>query len=104
MSITVRMLPSIALAGQMNIQVNGRTYKQALGSFLDVPEFDVPGLAANGWVRVCLSGPTSARPSTNPNLTPPYIASNGLIFFDTTLSAPVVHDGATWRTFAGIAA
>jgi hypothetical protein len=104
MSITVRMLPSIAPTGQMNMSVNGRNYKAALGSFLDVPENDAATLAANGWVRVCLSGPTTARPSTNPNLTPPYVACNGMIFYDLTLSAPVVHDGANWRTFAGVVA
>ena|SRR5271154_4234355 len=104
MSITVRMLPSIAQTGQMNMSVNGRNYKQALGNFVDVLDMDAATLCANGWVRVCLSGPTASRPSTNPNLTPPYTASNGMIYFDTTLSAPVVHDGANWRTFAGVVA
>jgi len=82
------MLPSIAQTGQMNMSVNGRNYKQALGNFVDVLDMDAATLCANGWVRVCLSGPTASRPSTNPNLTPPYTASNGMIYFDTTLSAP----------------
>ena len=101
--MNVRMLPPAAVIGQ-SLTVNGRSYHGTPGSAQDVPDMDAPPLSANSWIRVAISGPTTARPTTNPNTAPPYVAAPGLIFFDTTLSAPVVFDGQTWRTFAGASA
>jgi hypothetical protein len=97
-----RMLPSTKV-GQQAVVANGRTYAGTPGSAQDIPDSDSGVLAANGWTKVSLSGPTSARPSPN-DLSPPYIAGVGVIFYDTTISAPVVFDGQTWRTFIGVSA
>jgi hypothetical protein len=89
------MFPPTAVTAQ-TIAVNGRTYSASPGSALDVPDFDAGALAANGWIKVAPSGPTSARP-TPAATRAPYIAGNGSQFFDTTLTALIVYDGATWR-------
>ena len=65
---THRMLPPALVAGQKitsqgNMQSNGRNYSGSPGAAVDVPDFDVPALSANGWVKVALSGPTGARPT-----------------------------------------
>lgn len=77
--------------------VNGRTYTCAVGSFLDVPDFDGNALTANGWVNVTMGtvGATAARPA-NPK--------KGEVFLDTTLGATVHWDGKTWRNPSGVAA
>jgi hypothetical protein len=93
---TFRMLPPTGIC-QLNRIVNGRTYSSAPGAAIDIVDFDAGVLSANGWVKVALTGPTSARPSTNPNGTPPYLATAGLHYVDTTLDKVVVFDGATWR-------
>jgi hypothetical protein len=90
------MLPPIAV-GQQTTSANGRTYSGVPGTYQDVPDFDAGVLNANGWTRVALSGPTSARPSTNYTVNPPYVAAPSLHFLDTTLGKIVVFDGATWR-------
>jgi hypothetical protein len=54
-------------------------------------------LAANGWVKIAVSGPTSARPTTNESSGPYFVAARGLHFVDTTLGALIVFDGATSR-------
>ena len=100
---TFRMLPSINVS-QQTITANGRSYSGAPGTAQDVSDMDAGILAANGWIKVALSGPTTARPSANPTVTPPYTAARGLHFYDTTLSAVVIFDGATWRTPAGVSA
>ncbi len=100
---TFRMLPPINV-GQQAITANGRPYSGTPVTAQDVPDMDAGILAANGWVRVALSGPTTARPSANPTVTPPYTAARGLHFYDTTLGAVVIFDGATWRTPAGASA
>jgi hypothetical protein len=98
-----RMLPPVAIANQI-VVANGRSYTASPGSFLDVPDNDAEILGANGWTRVCLSGATAARPTTNPNSTPPYVAAAGLHFYDTTIAALVIFDGSVWRTIAGVSA
>jgi hypothetical protein len=100
---TFRMLTPINV-GQQTITANGRVYSGAPGTAQDVPDMDAGILAANGWVKVSISGPTTARPSTNPNVSAPYTAARGLHFYDTTLNALVIFDGATWRTPAGASA
>ena len=71
--------------------------KGSLGSYLDVPDLDAQWLAASGWTRFAISGPTTARPAMNAAVNPPYVALPGLQFLDTTLSKSIVFDGATWR-------
>ncbi len=95
-----RMLPPPAVANQ-TVVANGRTYTATPGNSLDVPDFDSGILAANGWIRVALSGATTARPST---ATAPHLPAKDLRFYDTTLSAIVIYDGATWRTPTGASA
>jgi hypothetical protein len=100
--MTFRMLPPPVLS-QQTVVVNGRTYTGQPGAAIDVVDFDAAVLGANGWAKVALSGPTSARPSLNQNAGPPYAASRGLHFYDTSISALIVFDGATWRNPAGTA-
>jgi hypothetical protein len=90
------MLPPLNVQTQ-TLNVNGRSYSAAPGATLDVPDFDSGQLAANGWTKVAMSGPTSARPSINPNVSSPTIAARGAHYFDSTLGYVVVFDGATWR-------
>ena len=73
------------------------TTPRTSGHAVDVPDMDAPQLSANGWVRVAISGPTTARPTVNPNTAPPYVAAPGLLYADTTTAAIVVFDGATYR-------
>lgn len=94
--MNVRMLPPVSAVAQ-TITVNGRTYSATPGSAVDVPDFDAGMLAANGWVRIAPSGPTSARPTTS-TLSAPYIAGAGFHFYDTTLAQLIVFDGQTWRS------
>jgi hypothetical protein len=89
-----RMLPPTAVA-QQAITANGRAYASTPGNALDVPDFDSGILAANGWIRVALSGATSARPAP---------AAKGLHYYDVTVPALVIYDGATWRLPTGASA
>jgi len=90
-----RMLPPNN-ASQQTVTANGRTYSGAPGSTLDVPDFDAQILAANGWVMVCASGPSSSRPLPI-MASAPYVAGPGFQYLDTTLGAVIVYDGAAWR-------
>jgi hypothetical protein len=92
----IRMLPPVAVAPQKK-SINGRSYSGAPGSAVDIPDFDADILAAEGWIRVAPSGPTSARP-TPLTSSAPYIAGPGSRFYDTTLGALIVFDGVTWRS------
>jgi len=100
MSMSFRMLPPINVALQTQT-VSGRKYSAVPGSFLDVPDFDAGQLAASGYIKICPSGTTAQRPTTNPNTAPPYFAAPGFRFYDTTISAEIYWDGATWRSIAG---
>jgi hypothetical protein len=91
-----RMLPAAAV-GQQNQIVNGRSYSGTPGNAVDIPDSDAAVLAANGWVIVAPSGPTSARPTPSA-LSAPYIAGISTKFYDTTIAAMIVFDGATWRS------
>jgi hypothetical protein len=95
-SLNFRMLPPTAVVKQ-TLAVNGRTYSATPGSVIDVPEFDGRVLAANGWIICAASGPTSSRPTTNPNQSAPYTAAPSSEFFDTTLNKIIFWDGANWR-------
>lgn len=82
-------------SGPNPITVNGRVYTATLGSSVQVPAQDASIMEANGWTRFGrFSGTTAQRP------TPPYV-SRRLMYYDTTLSAMIVWDGATWRSAAG---
>ena len=100
MSLNFRCLPPVAL-GKQTIVANGRTYSSTPGNFLDAPDLDAVVLAANSWIKICPSGPTTSRPTTNPNTSPPYVAAPGFHYYDTTISALIIFDGATWRSPAG---
>ncbi len=82
----VRMLPPAVASSP--VTRHARTYNPAAGAFQDVPDFDAKTLEANGWTRIGLVGPTSARPSP---------AQRSLQFLDTTLGLIVIFDGAVWR-------
>ena len=92
MSTTLRMLPP-GDGKHNSLTVAGRTYSCALGSTVDVPDFDASIFLANGWVTGSTAsggmGVTSARPKTG--LYP------GIMFHDTTLGYTVVWDGYAWR-------
>jgi hypothetical protein len=77
------------------VNVNGRTYIGAPGATYDVIDGDAKVLGANGWVLICPSGSTSARPPTNQ--LGGYSATQGTKFFDTTLSKLIAFDGIAWR-------
>lgn len=85
---TVRLLPPST--GNATHTVNGRTYVGVVGTPQDVPDFDSPVLAANGWqvVEPHGSGVTAGRPSK---------PTKGMRFADTTVGASIVFDGKNWR-------
>jgi hypothetical protein len=91
--MNLRMLGPVNPAMQTRI-VNGRTYTAAAGAEIDVPDFDGAVLAANGWVAVAPSGPSSARPTGS---LPPYPAYEGAEFFDTSLGYLIKFAGGAWR-------
>lgn len=78
------------------IIVNGRTYTCALGSTIDVPDFDSRLMQSNGWVSGGSVGATASRPA-NPK--------RGDVYLDTDLTLPVRYDGKVWRnSFTGASA
>jgi hypothetical protein len=76
-----------------------RNYTCAVGSTLDVPDYDVQALVNAGWAAVALVGPTSTRPQgTAANCAPNKPAGAGMLYVDTTLNAVIVCDGGlVWR-------
>jgi hypothetical protein len=87
MTNNIRLMP--AGSGKVtSMTVNGRTYSCALGSTIDVPDFDSFVLGANGWIQVAPVGTTAQRPP-KPGL--------GAIFHDTTLGYTIIFEGAAWR-------
>lgn len=91
---TIRLLPpGNATLGQNPITVHGRTYSCALGSTLDVPDFDAAVMRANGWTdsveQAAGTGTTANRPKTG--------LVRGERYIDTTLAIVIQWDGATWR-------
>jgi hypothetical protein len=93
---TFRMLPPNSVSIQTRI-TNGRTYSASPGAAIDVVDCDAEVLSANGWIKVAMSGTTAARPSSNLNGTPPYLATAGFHYFDSTVGKVIVFDGQTWR-------
>jgi hypothetical protein len=77
------------------VVANGRIYGPlSPGSYQDVIDIDAAILAANGWTKVCMSGPTSSRPNATMNSFLPNRIDH---YLDTTLSKVVAFDGQTWR-------
>lgn len=77
----------------LTLTINGREYSVGAGTALDVPDADVSAFTAAGYTLVAQSGLTAARPS----------AAGHSIFYDLTLSALIVSDGAVWRNPNGAA-
>lgn len=91
---TIRMLgPTTA----DSTTVNMRGYSGVPGGVYDVMDGDAPALAARGWVKVALSGPTSSRPTFSWSSTLGYINSVGTLYLDTSLGKVIAFDGAAWR-------
>lgn len=78
---------------QQTCIVNGRTYTGVPGTPQDVPDFDMPGLRANGWTNLGVVGTTAQRPV----VLPPGVKH----FVDTTINKIIYWDGATWRDMLG---
>lgn len=76
--------------GRNSLTFNGRTYSCAVGSTIDVPDFDALVLIANGWTAASSHGAdvTANRPA-NPK--------RGMTYLDTTLGAVISFDGKRWR-------
>lgn len=92
----IRLLPPGAAASTTTAVPGGRSYTCALGTTLDVPDFDAPILQANGWTPATLAPKgqqgevgTSVQRPTNPKKNQP--------FLDTTVGRIVVWDGKNWR-------
>ena len=92
---SIRVMPPSS--GATSHTVNGRTYSAAVGSSLDVPDFDAYVLIANGWTSAAGGGvgTSSQRPLNPPKQTQ---------FHDTTLGLTIVWDGKAWRNPANAAA
>lgn len=93
---TVRVIPP-GVKAQTSTLVNGRTYTQSLGGYLDVPYSDGIELAANGWTQIVDGVCTTAnRPTTlrgGQLLTSPL----DMTILDTTLGYVIFWDGVVWR-------
>jgi hypothetical protein len=77
----------------------GRSYTAAAaGATLDVPDSEAPSLVGNGWLLMGLVGPTTARPVNNQVW--PHHPYPNQDYYDTSISAWIVWDGATWRNAA----
>lgn len=99
MTVMHRLMPP-PQTGRQTMTVNGRSYTCQVGNVIDVLNFDAGVLEANGWTFIAQSGPTSARPTPSRSSIGPEgsQAGAGAKFYDTTLGALIVCDGATWRS------
>ena len=91
-----RMWPPYGV-GYQTIVANGRTYTGVPGTSQDVADIDAAILAANGWTKVVLVGPTSSRPNASMNAFLPNRIDH---FYDTTIAKTIQWDGQTWRDIA----
>jgi hypothetical protein len=80
--------------GYQTVVANGRTYNGVPGTSQDIPDFDAAVLAANGWTKVSLVGPTSSRPNSSMNA---FLPNRIDVYFDTTLGTSIKWDGQVWR-------
>jgi hypothetical protein len=92
---TVRLLPPTNVQ-QQTLTVNGRTYSSTPGHVLDVLDFDAAVLSANGWLRVAQSGTTAQRPTSSQGNGS--VAATGATYYDETVGALLIFDGAAWRS------
>ena len=84
------------------IVVNGRTYTLAVGSTpIVVPECDAFVLCANGWLKSGTdgAGTTAQRPTANP-ATGTGAPRVGHEYYDSTVGANVIWNGANWINHA----
>ena len=90
------LLLAPAKPGNPVIVANGRSYAAIPpGTLTTVEGSDADVLTANGFVRVGYTGTTAQRPPLAMN---GYRATVGLLYWDTTISAPVIFDGVNWRS------
>lgn len=71
------------------------TFSAADGRAVDAPEEFVALLVNDGWVGVCRSGPSHARP--NGTFDWINVREPGVLFFDLDLRAFIAWDGDVWR-------
>lgn len=89
----IRVMPP-ADGLRTSIVVNGRSYSCALGSTIDVPDFDATVMMHNGWTSAGTGasaapvGATTSRPA-KPNKNDHFV--------DATLGYVIVFDGKVWR-------
>ncbi len=88
---TIRMLPPAGSASPVSIF--GRTYTPVAGAFIDAPVGDSGILSCNGWLAVCMSGPTSARPLATDG---DHALVTGKPFLDTSLGKVIHYNGTAW--------
>lgn len=96
---TVRMTAANLASGTRTGVASGRPYSCAVGSVIDVPEFDASTLAAQGFLSLGISGTTAQRPAYPPNAnSDPRIAKvpTNLDYVDTTLGAAITFNGSVW--------
>lgn len=90
MTIVQVMPPASKAFGENPCTVNGRTYTVAVGSVLNVPDFDANVLEANGWHHNGAVATTAARPVLG-------VKDRGYKLVDSTLGATITWDGVQWR-------
>ncbi|MHB8403975.1 MAG: hypothetical protein ACYDCJ_00915 [Gammaproteobacteria bacterium] len=94
-NFTVRVLSTPKCLSPVN--VHGRIYSAGPAQALDVPFSDADILGANAWIRICHSGPTSARPTMTGTQGGDGVLDVGKQFFDSTLGYVIYFDGLVWR-------
>lgn len=98
MARTYRMLSPASAGSPLTIAT--RTYQRTPGLAVDADAIDAPILEANGWTRIGMSGPTSARPT---HTSDQFDVAGNRTYYDSTLAAVIFHDGAVWRDATGSA-
>ena len=85
------MLVMTAATGSSTTCSSGNSYSGAAGTVLTAPYWDAIELAANGWILPVGTGGTGTTAQR------PTWATPGTTYYDTTLPATMLWDGATWR-------
>lgn len=89
----VRLLPPADARYQSIVAYSGRKFNVNPGGSVDVQDFDVSILRANGWILLGPVGTTAQRPMVMP--------AGFTCYVDTSLNKPIFHDGTTWRDHTG---
>jgi hypothetical protein len=92
--MNIRMLGPAAVSQQVRV-INGRQYSASAGQELDVIDVDAQVLSANGWIWVAPSGTTAQRPVGTLGM---YQATEGFLYFDTSINLLITFAGGTWRS------